>query len=305
LNEFLSTTQIIQYRKATMTQLTSTNGKLTFGKGHPAMLINDQLHVINKPDSIIEPISKGNIDYFLELAKWGKSSGADMTAILITHPEIDEVNLLPKLAKSIHEETKMPVGLDTRNAEAIEAALAELSPYKSIIWTVTAEQSVLETLLPIAKKYNAVVAGMPTGLSGSGVPMTVEERMAAAKKIIDTCLEFGIPKEDIVIDAICMPVALLQNNSFRITLETIALLSEMGITSQLGIGNAGSNMPMRDPIHLAYLLGALSWGLDAAFINPGIQGLISSVRAMDMLTERDPDCKRFIKHYRNSHQRQQ
>lgn len=283
-----------------MTQLTSTNGTLTFGKGHPAMLINDQLHVINKPDSVIEPISKGNIDYFLELAKWGKSLGADMTAILITHPEIDEVNLLPRLAKTILQETGMPVGLDTRNAEAIEAALAEISPFKSIIWTVTAEQSVLASLLPIAKKYNAVVAGMPTGFSGAGVPMTVEERITTAMKIIDSCLDFGFPKEDIVIDAICMPVALLQKNSFRVSVETIALLSEMGITSQLGIGNAGSNMPSRDSIHLAYLLGALSWGLDAAFINPGIPGLISSVKAMDMLTERDPDCKRFLKHYRSS-----
>ena len=283
-----------------MTQLTSSNGTLTFGKGYPAMLINDQLHVINKPDSIIEPISKGNIDYFIELAKWGKSLGADMTALLITHPEIDEVNLLPKLAKTIHEETGMQVGLDTRNAEAIEAALAELSPYKSIIWTVTAEQSMLEILLHIAKKYNALIAGMPTGFSGSGVPMTVEERITAAKKIIDSCLDFGIPREDIVIDAICMPVALLQKNSFQVTVETIALLSEMEITSQLGIGNAGSNMPSRDSIHLAYLLGALSWGLDAAFINPGIPGLISTVRAMDMLTERDPDCKRFLKHYRSS-----
>jgi 5-methyltetrahydrofolate--homocysteine methyltransferase len=283
-----------------MTQLTSSNGTLTFGKGHPAMLINDQLHVINKPDSVIEPISKGNIDYFLEMAKWGKSLGADMTAILITHPEIDEVNLLPKLAKSIHEVTGMPIGLDTRNAEAIEAALAELSPYKSIIWTVTAEQSVLETLLPIAKKYNAVVAGMPTGFSGAGVPMTVEDRIAAARRIIESCLDSGIPREDIVIDAICMPVALLQKNSFRVTVETIALLGEMEITSQLGIGNAGSNMPSRDSIHLAYLLGALSWGLDAAFINPGIPGLISTVKAMDMLTERDPDCTRFLKHYRSS-----
>lgn len=283
-----------------MTTLTSSNGQLTFGKGHPTMLINDQLHVINKANSVIEPLSKGNIDYFLELAKWGKSCGADMTAILLTHPEIDEVSLLPKLAKAIHQETGMPVGLDTRNADAIEAALAELSPFKSIIWTVTAEEDMLEKILPIAKKYQAVVAGMPTGYSGSGVPMTPGERISAARKIIETCINFGIPKDDIVIDAICMPVALLQKDSFRTTVETIALLSEMQITSQLGIGNAGSNMPDRDSIHLSYLLGALSWGLDAAFINPGIPGLISTVRAMDMLTERDPDCRRFLKHYRSS-----
>lgn len=283
-----------------MTKLTSQNGTLEFGKGFPTMLINDQLHVINKPDSIINPIKEGKIDYFLELARWGKAIGTDMTSILITHPEIDEVEILPKLAKAIIQETELPVGLDTRNPEAIEAALAEIAPYKSIIWTVTAEESVMESLLPIAKKYQAVVTGMPMGFSGSGVPMSVTDRMSAANKIIDYCQEFGIPKEDIVIDAICMPAALLQKDSYKVTLETIKMLSEMDITTQLGVGNASSNMPNREALDLAYLIGAMSWGLDAAMINPGICGLISNVRAMDLLTERDPDSKRYLKYYRSS-----
>lgn len=282
-----------------MTALSSQNGTLTFGKGFPTMLINDQLHVINKNEEVIEPLSRGNIDHFVNLAKWGKSVGTDMTAILITHPEIDEVDLLPKLAKTILQETGLPVGLDTRNAEAIDAALTEIHPYKSIIWTVTAEKHVLSSLLPIAKKHNAIVAGMPMGGTASGVPMTVAERVSEAKTIIKTCLEYGIPKEDIVIDAICMPVALLQSEAYKITLETIAILHEEGITTQVGVGNASSNMPGREHIDLAYLLGALSWGLDAAFINPAISGLIPNVRAMDSLTERDPDCRRYLKNWRS------
>lgn len=283
-----------------MTTLTSKEGTLSFGKLLPTMLINDQLHVINKPASVIEPLSNGNIEHFLDLAKWGKKMGAGMTAILITHPQINEVELLPKLAKAIHEETGLPVGLDTRNAEAIDAALSELEPYKSIIWTVTAEESMLELLLPIAKKHHAVVAGMPMGRYSSGVPMTAEERITEARIIIEACLDIGIPKEDIVIDAICMPVGLLQKNAYKITLETIKQLSQEGITTQVGVGNASSNMPDREHIDLAYLLGAIPWGLDAAFINPGINGLNSSVKAMDMFVENDPDCRNFLKHWRIS-----
>ncbi len=282
-----------------MTTLSSPIGALTFGKGFPTMLINDQLHVINKTEEVIEPLSRGNIDHFVNLAKWGKSVGTDMTAILITHPEIDEVELLPKLAKTILQETGLPVGLDTRNAEAIDAALTEIHPYKSIIWTVTSEKMVLNSLLPIAKKHNAVVAGMPMGETASGVPMTVSERMSEARTIIKSCLEYGIPKEDIVIDAICMPVALLQPQAYKVTLETIALLREENISTQVGVGNASSNMPGREPIDLAYLLGALSWGLDAAFINPAITGLIPTVLAMDALTERDPECRRYLQNWRS------
>ena len=156
-----------------MTKLTSRGGTLEFGPGHPTMLINDQLYVINKPEEIIEPLSNGNIDYFVSLAKWGYEMGMDMTAILLTHPEINEVEILPKLVRAIHDEIDIPIGLDTRNPEAIEAALKELYPYRSIIWTVTAEQTILDTLLPIAKKYNAVVAGMPMGKNSIKVPMTI------------------------------------------------------------------------------------------------------------------------------------
>ena len=281
-----------------MTKLTSRHGTLQFGPGCPTMLINDQLYVINRPESVLEPLSRGNIDYFMELARWGNSVGADMTAVLLTHPEINEVELLPRLVRAIHEELGTPVGLDTRNAEAIEAALAELSPYKSIIWTTTAEQHLLDILLPIAKRYGAVIAGMPMGRYSTHVPMTAAERVAEANVIIEACEGYGIPREDVVIDAICMPAGLMIPSSYRVTLETIAALHAMDITTQLGIGNAGSEMPGPMQINHAALLGALSWGLDCAFINPGIEGLIATVRAMDMLTERDPDCRRYLQNWR-------
>ncbi len=282
-----------------MTTLTSRNGVLEFGANHPTMLVNDQLYVINKPADIIEPLSRGDISYFLKLARWGKNIGTDMTALLITHPEIDEIDLLPKLAWAVHNETGAPIGLDSRNPEAIEAALAEISPFKAIIWTVTAESNLLDLLLPIAKRYGAVVAGMPMGRKSIQVPMTAGERIEEASYIIQVCQDYGIPREDIVIDAVCMPASLLLPNSYRVTLETIAILTEMGITTQLGIGNSGSNMPDPLRINLAYLLGALTWGLDAAFINPAIDGLIPTVRAMDMLTERDPECRRYLQHWRS------
>lgn len=283
-----------------MTTLTSRTGTLEYGPGHPTLLINDQLYVINRPPEVIEPLSRGDITHFLNLARWGKALGTDMTSVLLTHPEIDEVELLPRLVRAIHDELGTPVGLDTRNAEAIEAALAELYPYKSIIWTVTAEQSLLDTLLPIAKRYGAAVAGMPMGRFSMHVPMTSAERIAEARVIIEACEGIGIPTSEVVIDAVCMPASILEPKSYQVTLETIAALHQQGITTQLGIGNASSNMPDPKSIDHAYFLGAMAWGLDSAFINPGIVNLIPTVRAMDMLTERDPACRRYLKHWRSS-----
>ncbi len=283
-----------------MTKLTSRNGVLEYGPGHPTMLINDQLYVINKPEHVVESLSKGQFDHFIELARRGHSVGTNMVAILLTHPMLNEVELLPQLVRAIHDEIGCPIGLDTRNPEAIEAALIEYRPYKSIIWTVTAEEELLDSLLPIAKRYGAVVAGMPMGRVSDRVPKTASERMAEVQVILDACEGYGIPREDVVIDAMVMPAGLLEPDSYHATLETISSLKKMGITNQIGTGNAGSNMPGSDYINLSYLLGAMAHGLDSAFINPGINGLLTNVRAMDMLTERDPECRRYLKHWRST-----
>jgi 5-methyltetrahydrofolate--homocysteine methyltransferase len=283
-----------------MTKLTSRNGELEYGPGHPTMLINDQLYVINKPEHVVESLSKGQFDYFIELARRGHSVGTNMVAILLTHPMLNEVELLPQLVRAIHDEIGCPIGLDTRNPEAIEAALIEYRPYKSIIWTVTAEEELLDSLLPIAKRYGAVVAGMPMGRVSDRVPKTASERMAEVQVILDACEGYGIPREDVVIDAMVMPAGLLEPDSYHATLETISSLKKMGITNQIGTGNAGSNMPGSDYINLSYLLGAMAHGVDSAFINPGISGLLTNVRAMDMLTERDPECRRYLKYWRST-----
>ncbi len=284
-----------------MTTLTSRNGTLKFGPGHPTMLINDQPRIIDQVPQVLEELREGRIDKMVELACWGHQVGTDMVAILITHHEVDEVALLPKIAVAIHNEVGCPIGLDSRNPEAVEAALSALQPYKSIVWTVTAEQELLDTLLPIVKRYGAAVGGMPMGHHTSGIPMTAADRVAEVEVIVEAYEGYGIPHEDIVIDAICLAASALEPNAMQVTLETLRYVhDEMGISTQLGIGNAGHGMPNQTQIDLAYLLGAIPWGLDAAFVDPGTNGLIESVLALDFALGIDPYGARYIQHWRNN-----
>jgi 5-methyltetrahydrofolate--homocysteine methyltransferase len=108
----------------------------------------------------------------------------------------------------------------------------------------------------------------------------------------------GIPREDVVLDGICMAAA-AGLGSFEVALATLAAVKrEMDLTTTLGIGNAGFGMPDRTVIDQAYLLGAVPWGLDSALVEPNTSGLIESVRAMDFLTGRDEVGKRYIQLYR-------
>lgn len=287
-----------------MTVLTSRNGSLEFGPGKPTLLVNDQLRVMDQSPDVLEELREGKLDKLLELARLGAEIGSDVVDILVTHADLDEVDLLPRVALAVHEEIGCPISLDTRNPAALEAALKALRPYKAMLNSVTAEPEEYEKLLPVCAKYGAVVVGMPIGKL-HGLPKTVEGRIAETEVILQAARSYGIAREDLVIDAICLATA-AEADSMKVTLETLrALEQDMGLSTILGIGNAGHGMPTQLYIDLAYLIAAVPWGLHAALVNPLTPGLIETVRAVDFLTDRDPYGRRYIGRYREQRKRAQ
>jgi 5-methyltetrahydrofolate--homocysteine methyltransferase len=280
-----------------MTLLTSPNGEVHIGPGLPTVLINDQLRIMDQSAEIFEQLQAGNLDGIMHLAHWGQLIGTDMVDVLIFHPDLDEVDLLPRIIRRIKDDVGCPISLDSRNLEALEAALEVLKPYKAMINSVTAEPDSLEMLLPLAKKFGAAVIGMPIGQL-HGLPKLAEERVAEAKVIIQACEDIGIPREDVVMDAICLASS-AEPDSFRVTMETLQRFHrELDVATVLGIGNAGFGMPEPTVIDLAYLVAGIPNGLDAALVNPGTHSLIETVRAIDFLSGLDLSGKRYIQNYR-------
>mgnify|MGYP001816152520 CR=1 FL=1 len=280
-----------------MTTLTSRKGALDFGPGLPTLLINDQLRVMDQSPEVLAELQSGRIDMLVGLARFGQRIGTDMVDILINHPDLDEVDLLPRIAVAVHEEIGCPISLDSRDPEALDAALSALQPCKALVNSVTAETDSLEALLPVAVQYGAALVGMPVGHL-HGMPKTVEGRLAEAWAIVEAAAGYGIPKEDIVLDAICLASA-AEPGSMRVTLDTLkALQQDLEVATILGIGNAGFGRPDQTRVDLAYLLAAVPWGLDAALVDPATPGLVESVRAIDFLIATDPYGLRYIQHYR-------
>jgi 5-methyltetrahydrofolate--homocysteine methyltransferase len=132
-----------------------------------------------------------------------------------------------------------------------------------------------------------------------GLSEKAAERLAEAKVIVEACEGIGIPREDVVMDAICLAAA-ASTRSFQVTMETLHLFhEELGVSTTLGIGNAGYGMPEPTVIDLAYLVGGIPIGLDSALVNPATRGLVETVRAMDFLAGNDPSGWRYIQNYRN------
>ncbi len=286
-----------------MTTLTSRNGTLEIGVGHPTVLINDQLRVMDQSPEVLEQLKFGQIDMLIELARQGHQIGTAMVDILLVNLDLDELDLLPRVAQAVHDQIGCPVSLDTRHAEALEATLEVMQPYKCLLNSVSAEQEPLAEMLPIAARYGAAVVVMPLG--DDGIPDTVEGRIEKTETILDASDALGIPRDDLIVDAICMASSAAPD-SMQITLETLNVLAnEMGLTTTLGIGNAGFGMPDQTVIDLAFLIAAIPWGLHSALVDPKTAGLVETVRAIDFLTNRDAYGARYIQHYRDRQKKDQ
>ncbi len=284
-----------------MTTLSGRSGELRFGPGLPTVLINDQLRIMDQKPGVLAELKAGRFDALLELARSGHAAGLDMVDILINHTDLDEVALLPRIAAAVHDEIGCPIALDSRNPAALEAALEALQPHKALINSITAETESIEALMPLAKRYGAAVVAMPIGHT-HGLPKTIAGRLAELEVFLAAADRYGIPREDIVVDTICLASS-AEPGSMRVTLDTTQAISEMGLATILGIGNAGFGMPQQTVIDLAYLVAAIPWGLDVALVDPTTTGLVETVRAVDFLTGNDEYGKRYIARYREQRKR--
>lgn len=285
-----------------MTTLTCFDNTVIFGSGCSTLLINDQLRIMDQDSRVLKELSEGRLDALMELAKTGLDKGIRTVDVLINHPNVDEIALLPQIARRLNEELGCFILLDSRNPAALDAALAILQPSKAMINSITAEAPLLESLLPLAQKYHAALVGMPIG-EKFGLPKTVQGRLAEAEVILEAAAAAGVLREDVVIDAVCLASS-AEPDSFQVTLETLQELKRIGVTSILGIGNAGFGMPQATVVDMAYLIGAIPWGLNAALVNPMTSGLVETVLAVDFLLGRDPGGRQYIRQYRENKKKQ-
>jgi 5-methyltetrahydrofolate--homocysteine methyltransferase len=280
-----------------MTKLIGSKYSIEFGPGLPLLLINDQLRVYDQEASVLEALKQGDCDPLVKLAREGEALGCRVADILLDHNELDEVELLPKAVRAVDEAIGCPLSIDSRNAEAIDRALDGYSG-KALLNSVVYEKPLLDKLLPLVKKYKMAVVALL--LDDTSIPETWQERLDIVRKLLQVTDDAGIPREDVVFDCVCLAASAVPN-SMQTTLDTLkAVHDELGMSTTLGIGNAGFGMPDQTRLDMLYLAIGSAWGLDSALVDYHTDHLELYTKGADFLTGRDPYGLNYINHYRRN-----
>lgn len=244
-----------------------------------------------------EALRNNDTGYILNQAIEQIRAGADILDVNVGLPEIDEKAMMIKAVKEIQSVTDAPLQIDSTIPEVLEAAL-RIYNGKPIVNSVNGEESSLETVLPLVKKYGAAVVGLT--LDKNGIPPKAEQRFAIAEKILKRAMYYGIPKEDVFIDCLTLTASAEQ----EAVMETLRALGrvkkELGLKTVLGVSNISFGLPNRPLINQNFLTMALTYGLDLPIINPNVNAMTGAVRAYKLLANIDKNSFDFIAAYNSA-----
>lgn len=237
-----------------------------------------------------------DMDYILKQAIEQIEGGAEILDVNVGLPEIDEEALMESAIKELQGIVDVPLQIDSGKKKVIEKGLRVYNG-KPIVNSVNGEDSVLDSILPLVKKYGASVVGLT--LDNNGIPKDYESRFKIAEKIVNRAVEYGIKKEDVYIDCLALTVS-AQQEEVMDTLKALRMVKErLGVKTLLGVSNISFGLPNRDLINETFLALALGAGLDLPIINPNKEGMMNVINSFKVLNNNDRGAKKYIENYRD------
>jgi 5-methyltetrahydrofolate--homocysteine methyltransferase len=222
-------------------------------------------------------------------------AGATMLDVNAGIPMADEPAILAKAIQLVQEVVDVPLAIDSSIVAALEAGLSVYKG-KPLVNSVTGEEERLEVVLPLVKKYGAAVVAISNDETGISEDPNV--RYEVAKKIVERAADYGIPREDVVVDPLIMPVGAI-NMAGRSALDLIIRLrNELKVNTTCGASNISFGLPNRHGMNAAFLSMAAGAGMTSAIMNPLHAEEMTGIMGANVMNGNDPECRRWIQKFR-------
>jgi 5-methyltetrahydrofolate--homocysteine methyltransferase len=240
-------------------------------------------------------MSAGNFDRVVQDALAQVAAGAHILDVNAGIPLTDEPAILANAIRIVQSITDVPISIDSSIVAALESGLQAYEG-KALVNSVTGEDERLESVLPLIKKYGAAVIGISN--DETGISEDPEVRLAVARKIIERAQDHGIPKEDVLIDPLVMPIGAMRYAGRQVFSIVGRCRDELGVNTCCGASNVSFGLPNRAPLNGTFLSMAIAAGLTSAITNPIETEIKTSILAANVMMGHDENCITWIQGYR-------
>jgi 5-methyltetrahydrofolate--homocysteine methyltransferase len=278
----------------TRTVLSSATSEVVIGFDEPFVMIGERINPTGRKLLAAE-MKEGDYSRVEKDALAQIAAGAQMLDVNAGIPLADEPKILAETIQLVQSLTDAPLSIDSSIIEALEAGLAVYQG-KALVNSTTAEEEVMERVLPLVKKYNAAVVAISN--DETGISENPDERYEIAKLIVERAADHGIKREDVIVDPLVMPIGAINSAGRDVFHLVRRLRTELKVNTTCGASNVGFGLPNRHAINNSFLPMVAQAGMTSAILNPLHDGLVPAIKAADVLNGVDPNCAAWIKAYR-------
>lgn len=279
----------------TETVVSSATRDVVIGFERPFVLIGERINPTGRK-RLAEEMKTGDFSRIEADAIAQVEAGAQMLDVNAGIPLADEPALLAAAVELVQSLTDVPLSIDSSVIDALEAGLGVYQG-KALVNSVTGEDEHMNRVLPLVAKHGAAVVAITN--DETGISEDPDVRYAVAEKVVRRASDFGIPKADVVVDPLVMPIGAIPTAGHQVLHLVRRLHQELGVNTTCGASNVSFGLPNRTAVNAAFLAMAIGSGLTSAITNPLEPEIVSVIGAADVLMGRDEDCGRWIAAHRD------
>lgn len=257
--------------------------------GNKPVIIGERINPTGKK-RFKEALRENDINYILNEGISQNKKGVSILDVNVGLPEIDEPEMMVNVIRALQSVIDLPLQIDTVDPVAMEKAL-RIYNGKALVNSVSGKEESMKSVFPLVKKYGGAVIAVT--LDENGIPETAEGRVEIAEKIIARASEYGIDKNNIIVDPLAMAVS-SDSDSANVTLKAVKMLHDMGVKTSLGVSNISFGLPSRADVNAVFYTMAMQNGLDCAIINPFSVEMMKAWYCFNALTGNDENCSDYI-----------
>ena len=283
----------------TRTLVASATKELAIGFDEPFCVIGERINPTGRRKLAAEMVA-GNFETVKQDALAQVAAGALMldvnAGVTAVNPNETEPPLLARTLSLVQELVDVPLCIDSSVPAALKAGL-EVATGRPLLNSVTGEEESLESILPLARKYDVPVVAISN--DESGINEDPDVRFAVAERIVQRAADHGIKPHDIVVDPLVMPIGAMGSAGRQVFRLVRRLREELKVNTTCGASNISFGLPHRHGINAAFLPMAIAAGMTSAIMNPCRPQEMEMVHAANTLNGVDPNCGAWIMRYRD------
>jgi 5-methyltetrahydrofolate--homocysteine methyltransferase len=277
----------------TDTILSSESREVAIGFERPFVIIGERINPTGRK-ALAEQMATGDFSTVVADTTAQVEAGAQMLDVNAGIPLADEPAILAATVRLVQSLTDVPLSIDSSIVAALEAGLSAYVG-KPLVNSVTGEEERLEQVLPLVARHGAAVVAISN--DETGISEDPDVRFEVAKRIVERAADHGIPRADVVVDPLVMPIGAMATAGRQVFRLVRRLREELGVNTTCGASNVSFGLPNRGGLNGAFLTMAIASGMTSAITSPLHEEVRGAVMAADVMMGNDRDCVAWIRRY--------